>query len=92
MTESTAPTFRQKYKSELLEAKRKERAPLTSIAKSQIGWPLLLGEIDGMVQRYLVAASNRGAVISRAVAIGTTKALMSRYPHLPALTSTLHKK
>lgn len=35
-----------------------------------------------MVQRYLVTANNRGAVISKAVAISTAKVLMSRFPHL----------
>ena len=42
----------------------------------------MLGEIDSMVQRYLIAASNRGSIISRAVATSTTKALMSKHPDL----------
>ena len=35
-----------------------------------------------MVQRYTLAASNRGSVITRGVAISTAKALMTRNPHL----------
>ena len=33
-----------------------------------------------MVQKYLVSASNRGAVISRSVAVSCAKALIARYP------------
>ena len=44
------------------------------------GRPVILGEIDSMVQIYLKAASNRGAVISRAISVSTAKALMSRNP------------
>ena len=35
-----------------------------------------------MVQRYILATSNRGAVISRGVAVSTAKALMARYSNL----------
>ena len=35
-----------------------------------------------MVQRYLIAASNRGSIISRAVATSIAKALMSKHPDL----------
>ena len=35
-----------------------------------------------MVQRYILAASNRGSVITLAVAVSTAKALMTRNPHL----------
>ena len=80
--ESTACTSRQKYEFELSEAKRIWRVVSASICRIQVQRPLLFGEIDGMVQRYLVAANNRGAVISKAVAISTAKVLMSRFPHL----------
>lgn len=33
-----------------------------------------------MVQQYLLAASNRGAVLTRARAISATKALLKKYP------------
>ena len=35
-----------------------------------------------MVQRYILAKSNRGTVITRGVAVSTAKALMKRNPHL----------
>ena len=34
-----------------------------------------------MVQRYILAASNRGSVITRGVAVSTAKALMTRNPY-----------
>ena len=67
---------------ELAETKKKGRPAATSITLKPQGRPLLLGGIDGMVQRYILAASNRGAVISRGVAISTAKALMSCHPNL----------
>ena len=65
LNESTARTFRSKYESELAEAKKKGRPAATSIILKPQGRPLLLGGIDDMVQRYILAASNRGGVISR---------------------------
>ena len=35
-----------------------------------------------MVQRYILAASNRGSAITRGVAVSTAKALMTSNPHL----------
>ena len=35
-----------------------------------------------MVQRYFLAASNRGSVIARGVAVSTAKALVTRNSHL----------
>ena len=81
LTESTARTFRGKYKEKLADEK-KTGTKLTekSIPREPIGRPRLLGPIDDMVQKYLVSASNRGVVISRSVAKSCAKALMSRYP------------
>ena len=52
------------------------------IAKRQVGRPILLGEIDDIMQCYLVAANNRDDVISKAIAFSISKALMPCYPHL----------
>ena len=46
------------------------------------GRPLLLGELDEMVWKYLLTLSKRGGVINAAVANATAKALMSKYPHV----------
>ena len=35
-----------------------------------------------MVQRYILAANNRGSIIARGVAVSSAKALMTRNPHL----------
>ena len=47
---------------------------------SKPGRPLLLGDLDSMVQKYLLAASNRGAVLTRASAVSAAKALLKKYP------------
>ena len=82
MNESTARTFRKKYESELDDAKRQGRAKPTSIPLKPQGRPLLLGELDGLVQQYILAASNRGNVISRNIAVNAAQVIMERYPRL----------
>ena len=82
MNESTARTFRKRYESDLADAKRQGKTPSTSLPLKPQGRPFLLGEIDEMVQRYILAASNRGSVITRGVAVSTGKALMTRNSHL----------
>ena len=64
MNESTALVFKKKYESELDDAKRQGRVKPTSIPLKPQGRPLLLGELDGLVQQYILAANNRGNVIS----------------------------
>ena len=73
MNESTARTFRKRYESDLADAKRQGKTPSTSLPLKPQGRPFLLGEIDEMVQRYILAASNRGSVITRGVAVSTGK-------------------
>ena len=46
------------------------------------GRPLPLGELDGLLQQYILAASNRGNVISRNIAVRAAKVIMERYPRL----------
>ena len=82
MNESTARTFRKRHESDLTDAKRQGKTPSTLLPLKPQGRPFLLGEIDEMVQRYILAASNRGSVITRRVAVSTAKALMTRNPHL----------
>lgn len=83
LNESTARTFRKTYESELANSKREGRSSSTSLVLKPRGRPLLLGDmLDNMVQRYIQAASNRGAVISRGVAVSTAKALMSRHTNV----------
>ena len=74
MNESTARTFRKRYESDLADAKGQGETPSTSVPLKPQGRPFLLGEIDEIVQRYIPAASNRGSVITRGVAVSTAKA------------------
>ena len=82
MNESAARTFKKKYESELDDAKRQWRAKPTSIPLKPQGRQLLLGELDGLVQQYILAASNRGNVISRNITMSAAKVIMERYPRL----------
>lgn len=82
LNESTARTFRSKYEKQIAEEKKKGTVPEKVINLEKRGRPLLLGGIDAMVQKYIIAASNRGSVISRGVAVSCAKALMARYPNL----------
>ena len=60
------------------------KVPHESLPKyqSKTGRPLLLGELDLMVQKYVRAASNRGAVIPRASAVSAANALLKKYPNI----------
>ena len=82
MNESTARTFRKRYESDLADAKRQGKTPSTSLPLKPQGRPFLLGEIDKMVQCYILAASNRGSVVTRGVAVSTAEALRTRNSHL----------
>ena len=42
---------------------------------------MLLGDLDSMVQKYLLAASDRGAVLSKVSAVSAAKALSKKYPN-----------
>ena len=48
----------------------------------QAGTPLLLGELDEMVRKYLLPMSKRGGAVNTTIANATAKALMSKYPHV----------
>ena len=45
--------MRQKYENELKQAGKEQREPKQSIANKNWGKPLLLSNIDGIVQDYL---------------------------------------
>lgn len=79
LNESTARRFNNLYKKELEESTREKRAMTNQFVPLKRGRPLFLGSLDEMVQRFLIALRSRG-VVSRTVAIATTKALISRNP------------
>ena len=81
LNESTVRSLRQKYQSELTRSKQKDTILELPIPKEPTGRPLLLGnKIDAMVQKYIIASSNRSNVISKSIATSTAKALISRNP------------
>ena len=81
LNESAVRSLRQKYQSELTRSKQKDTILEPRIPKEPTGRPLLLGNrIDAMVQKYIIASSNRGNVISRSITTSIAKALISRNP------------
>ena len=84
LNESTARYFKKRYENSLGERKENETTPSKALKKykTKTGRPLLLGELDAMVQKYIQAASNRGAVISRASAVSAANALLKKYPNI----------
>ena len=82
LNESTVRDFRKRFEEELKKS-TKEKTEMPNLIPKYItktGRPLLLGEIDEMVQSYITALSSRGGLINRALAVSTAKALIERYP------------
>ena len=68
INESTIREFKKKYEEELKPAKQQSREVRTELSTEKQGRPLLLGtKIDSLVQRYIRAASNCGAVVTRSI-------------------------
>ena len=60
VNESTVRSFRQKHQSWLTRSKKKDTILEPRIPKEPTRWPLLLeNKIDAIVQKYIVASSNR---------------------------------
>ena len=84
LNESTARYFKKRYEDSLNERNKNETTPSKALTKykTKTGRPLLLGELDAMVQKYLRAASDRGAAISRTSSVSAAKALLQKYPNI----------
>ena len=84
LSESTVRSFKKKYYEQLREKSKEELDKSQTIPRysQKTGRPLLLGELDEMVRKYLLTLSKRGGVINTTVANPTPKALMSKYPHV----------
>ena len=80
INESTCRSIKKKYEKTLDANKRNKQLQKTKLPSVRRGRPLLLGKLDQMVQTYIMAASNRGMVITRSMAVSTARALMKRYP------------
>ena len=82
LSESTVRSFKKRYFEQLSQKSKEEVERAQSIKNRKTGRPLLLGELDDMVRKYLVNLSRRGGVINTTVANATAKALMSKYPYV----------
>ena len=84
LKESNIRSFKARVVKEVKEASKEKRAVVQSLPKYSLrtGRPLMLGEIDQMVQTYINAVSSRGGLVTRTLANAAAKALMARYPNL----------
>ena len=79
-------SFQEKVKAELIKASKKKREPCKAIVKylSPTGRPLMLGQLNSMLQSYLIAQSQQGCVINTSIANATACALIQRFPQAVA--------
>ena len=81
MKDSTIRSSKTRVIKEIKDASKEQREVTQSLKKySKPTGPLLLGELDAMVQSYIKAVSSRGALVSLAIAAG--KALIHKYPNV----------
>ena len=70
------------YKGELEKA-RKGKHPIAPNLNVLLREPLcLLGSLDQMVQKFLLAFRSRGGLITSVILVSVAKALVARNPHL----------
>ena len=84
LNESTVRSFKAKYYQEINQVAKEKRNLTKNIPKysQPTGQPLMLGELDSMVQTYLQALGKRGGGFNTSVANATAKALISKYPNI----------
>ena len=84
LKESTIRSFKARVVKEVKDVSKEKRAVVQSSPKYSLrtGRPLMLGEIDQMVQTYIKAVSSRGGLVTRTLANAAAKTLMARYPNL----------
>ena len=83
LKESTIRSFKARVVKEIKDASKEKREVTQSLSKysKATGRPLMLGELDEMVQSYIKAVSSRGALVNSSLAKATAKALIQKYPH-----------
>ena len=74
--ESTIRTFKKKYETMIKNARINKETPQKRIVAKKRGRPVLLREIDEMVQRFLEALRKKGGVVNAVVARSVAKALV----------------
>ena len=76
--ESTVQSLKNKYEQMIKSAKRKNETPEKAIKEKKRGLPILLGEIDDMVQRFLLSLRKKGGLVHEVVARSVAKTLVKR--------------
>ena len=76
--------FKSKVQNEIHKASIEKGKPMEPISKysSPTGRPLMLGELNSMIQSYIKSLSNHGGVVNTVIANATAKMLMKRYPNV----------
>ena len=82
LNESSTRRFAKLYQEELATAKKQNVKSCKGLKILPSGRPLLLGSLDQMVQKFLLALQRRGRLVSSTIAISSAKALMTRNPQL----------
>ena len=75
LNESAVRRFCKLDKDEIKQAVKEKRDVKRELNVLPRGRPLLLGSLDRIVQRFLLATRSKGGPISSAIAIATAKAL-----------------
>ena len=70
--------FKKKYEAMIKDAARKKFSPEKAIETRKRGQPVLLGEIDEMVQRFLLTVRKKGELVNAVVARSVAKGLVKR--------------
>ena len=65
------------YKAELEEARKEKRPIAPNLNVLPTGRPLLLGSLDQVVQKFLLALRSRGGLITSVIAVFVAKALIA---------------
>ena len=82
LNESSARRFAKLYQVELAAARKQDREVSKGLKILPRGRPLLLGSLDQMVQKFLLALRSKGGMVSSTIAVASAKALIARNPQL----------
>ena len=83
LKESTIRSFKTRVIKEIKDASKEQREVTQSLKKypKPTRRPLLLGELDAMVQSYIQAVNSRGTLVNSSLAIAVCKALIQKCLH-----------
>ena len=82
VNKSTVRRFCAMCKAELEKVRKEKRPTAPNLNVLPKGRPLLLGSLDQMVQKFLLALLSIGGLITSVIAVSVAKALIARNPHL----------